>query len=199
MPARRLAGTAVDATEPVTQTSCTSSSTSATRCRSASTRPGTSAAGRPDQRPLRRRRRAHAAPGVVGRPFCRSSTSTARKTARSSPSGSGVRVPRLLGHRPRHQRRGQRRPRLAVRLQRAHRPDDGRDRRRPGAVGRRQDDPRTGDYAAANMRMFNQALAKATPATPASRSTRGPTSRPTTGSSATASTTHRAAPPTAPP
>ena len=52
-----------------------------------------------------------------------------------------------------------------VRLQRADRPDDGGHRRRPRAVGRRQDAERTGHYASEHMRRFNTRSPRPTPAT----------------------------------
>ena len=67
--------------------------------------------------------------------------------------------------------------------QRPHRPDDGDHRRRPGGVGRRQDDRRDqGSYASPNMRLFNQALAKAHARYPTCGCSTGPTSSSTTGS-----------------
>ena len=148
------------------------SPTSATRSRSAWTR--RRYIRPPEARieaPVRGHRRHRRAPRHRPAPAPWSSTSTGsdgRRGGGPPPPAGGLRG--VLGHRPRHQRRGQRRRRLGLRLQRADRPDDGGHRRRPGAVGRRQDAARSrGHYASENMRRFNTALAKAHARYPALR------------------------------
>ena len=86
-----------------------------------------------------------------------------------------------------------------LRLQRADRPDDGDHRRRPGAVGRRQDaqgQPAT--TPARTCACSTRRCPRPTPATRRCRCSTGPTSPSTTGSQATGSTTRPAATPTSP-